>query len=131
VEVLQFAVGEPESGRDAAPGGNEQESVGNREVPLRRYTTARTVAAVRMFDHHVAGRLVDPASPAASRVKRVNEDAFRRPEAGREVDGVIGDDRAAARGPARHDAVVAQDHAVRRAAAFLPELPAVRGREAV
>ena len=107
-------------GRHGAAAGDHQSVLGGGDAALRRYP-GEGGARVLLEDVDAAAAAVGPDNLAAVGVERVDEDAHEGPDAGGEIDLAVVDYRCAARRPHTHEPVVADDPAVIRAAAELPQ----------
>ncbi len=128
--LLQVVVGElagrpVENGGNGASGRDDDAVVGNGQVALRGDAALGFGAAMRLVHEELACLVVGPERFAGIGVERMEVDAVARPDARREVDDVVENDRAAARRPLRGQALVADHHLIGRAAAMFPELAAV------
>src|SRR5690606_25711897 len=117
-------------GGNRSPARDDEVILGRGEVALRR-DSREGGARVLLDDVLAAAAAVRPDHFARLRVERVEEDAHEGPDARSEVDLVVVDDRCAARGPHRDQAVIAEDLAIRRSAAELPEEASVFGVERI
>ena len=105
--------------RHGAPAGHEKNVLRGDERALRSHAReGRRI--VRLLDELRAGAVVHPRHLTRLGVHRVNERAHERPDARGEIHAPITQHRAAARGPGRDDALVAEHLAVGRPAAQLP-----------
>ena len=102
----------------------------NRHRPLRR-DAGEGVDVVRLLHVDGAVAVVGPEDLASVGVDRVDEDPHERPDARRPVDDAVRDDRGSAGRPRRDEPFVAEDLAIRRPAAPLPEKRPLVGIECV
>jgi hypothetical protein len=128
--VVQQLAGAAVVARRHRAAGNQQAVAHNHEAALRRDAGER-LGLVRLLHERRAVAVTGPDRVAGLGVHRVQEDAHERPDAGREVHHAVGDGRGAAHRPHRDEALVAEDFAVRRPAAELPQQPAAVQADAV
>ena len=120
LEAEQLAGAAIEARGDRSPAG-QQQLVADRHQRTLRGDAGEGVGVVRLLDVDRAIAVVGPDRLAGAGVHGVDEDAHERPNAGREVDGAVHDDRGAARGPRRDQAFVAEDLAIVGPAAEFPD----------
>ena len=131
MKVEQLAGGPAERRRHRASRRHQQLLTGHDQVALRRDAAVGVGGRVRLRHEYSASRLVTPDDPARQRVHRIDENPFRRPNAGGPIHRAVRDHRPAARGPARDQPPVAQNHAVTRPASKLPQQSSVLRAQAI
>src|SRR5262249_5545387 len=101
------------------PAWNEEPIANYHHGSLRRHSSER-IGVMRLLHVDGAVAVVGPTDLTRTGIEGVDENTHEGPDAGGDVDGAVGDDRGAARGPSRTQAPVAEALAVAGAAANLP-----------
>ena len=96
------------------------------QIPLRSHA-AEGLRLMRMHTVEITGAVVEPDLAPGCRVEAVDEHAFERPDAGGEIHAARVQHRPAANRPHRDEPAIAEELAVIRHRAFLPE-QLTRGR---
>ena len=100
------------------------------QVALRSQS-ADGLRVVRLLAKQVTQTFIPPDNVARCDVHRQNEDTFKRPDARREINLPVGNDRAASNRPDRNQPPVAQQSAIVGSYLVLPPQPARRQLDAV
>ena len=108
-EVEQFAAVAIESGRSRCTTGDKQFIAIDQQVSLRRESSQRFGAHVRLLAIQCSAAIVDPFDLARPGVERVDKDALQRPDSGSEIEGLVGQHRTPADRPDRNQPAIAQE----------------------